>query len=106
MADLIVTVTQLEQSPTSEAVMREHRVRVDRPVDKGGRDQGPMGGELLLAALGGCFMSNLVAAARARAMTVEGLAVVVHGTLGAAPPRFEAIEMEVRGRPHQDPPRQ
>jgi putative redox protein len=57
-----------------------------------------MGGELLLAALGGCFMSNLIAAAVARAAKVEGLAVVVRGSLAAAPPRFASIEMEVRGR--------
>ena len=57
-----------------------------------------MGGELLLAALGGCFMSNLIAAAGARSVTVEGLAVVVRGSLGAAPPRFASIEMEVQGR--------
>ena len=57
-----------------------------------------MGGELLLAALGGCFMSNLIAAAVARSVTVDGLAVVVRGSLAAAPPRFAAIEMEVLGK--------
>ena len=98
MADLEVTVTQLQESTTSESVMREHRVLVDRPVAKGGRDRGPMGGELLLSALGGCFMSNLIAAAAARSVTIDGLAVVVRGSLGAAPPRFTAIELEVRGR--------
>jgi len=66
MADLVVTVTRLQQTSTSESALREHRVLVDRPADKGGQDRGPMGGELLLAALGGCFMSNLIAAAAAR----------------------------------------
>ena len=56
-----------------------------------------MGGELLLVALGGCFMSNLVAAAAARNIAVEGLQVTVRGTLAAAPPRFDAIDLEVRG---------
>ena len=98
MADLIVTVTRVRQTSTSESAIREHKVLVDRPTDKGGQDRGPMGGELLLAALGGCFMSNLIAAAGARAVTVDGLAVVVRGSLAAAPPRFASIEMEVRGR--------
>src|SRR5258705_7836828 len=98
MADLTITVTRVQQSPTSEIAIREHRVLVDRPTDKGGQDRGPMGGELLLAALGGCFMSNLIAAAAARSVMVEGLAVVVRGSLGAAPPRFASIEMEVQGR--------
>jgi putative redox protein len=98
MADLIVTVTRVQQTSTSESAIREHKVLVDRPTDKGGQDRGPMGGELLLAALGGCFLSNLIAAAGARAVTVDGLAVVVRGSLAAAPPRFASIEMEVRGR--------
>src|SRR6266849_2808464 len=98
MADLVVTVKQLQEAPTSESAIREHKVLVDRPGDKGGQDRGPMGGELLLAALGGCFMSNLIAAAGARSVTVEGLAVVVRGSLAAAPPRFASIAMEVQGR--------
>ena len=40
---------------TSEATMGRHRVLIDRPTAKGGADAGPMGGELFLAALGGCF---------------------------------------------------
>src|SRR5579863_9424222 len=51
---------------TTEAAMRTHRVLIDRPGEKGGADAGPMGGELFLASLGGCFMSNLLAAIRAR----------------------------------------
>ena len=98
MPDLVVTVTRVQQTSTSESAIREHTVLVDRPRDKGGQDRGPMGGEMLLAALGGCFMSNLIAAAGARAVTVDGLAVVVRGSLAAAPPRFASIEMEVQGR--------
>ena len=65
MAELEVTVRQVQATPTSEGQVREHRVLVDRPAAKGGHDRGPMGGELLLVALGGCFMSNLIAAAAA-----------------------------------------
>ena len=96
MAELVATVVQMETTPTSEGRVREHRVLVDRPAAKGGHDRGPMGGELLLVALGGCFMSNLVAAAAARNVAAEGLEVTIRGTLAAAPPRFEAIDLEVR----------
>ena len=41
-------------------------------------------------------MSNLVAAAAARSVAAEGLEVTIRGTLAAAPPRFEAIDLEVR----------
>ncbi len=98
MADLTVMVTQIENTSTSESTIRQHTVLVDRPADKGGQDRGPMGGELLLAALGGCFMSNLIAAAGARSVTVDGLAVVVRGSLAAAPLRFAAIEMGVQAK--------
>jgi putative redox protein len=98
VSDLVATITQVRGTPTSEGVARDHRVLVDRPTPKGGLDQGPMGDELLLVALGGCFMSNLVAAAGARSIPVERLQVTtVRGQLAAAPPRFDAIELEVRG---------
>lgn len=40
---------------TSTAQVRGHHVAVDRPLERGGDDQGPMGGELILVGLGGCF---------------------------------------------------
>src|SRR5438552_16989334 len=98
MPDLVVTVTRVQQTSTSEGAIREHKVLVDRPRDKGGQDRGPMGGEMLLAALGGCFMSNLIAAAGARAVTVDGLAVVVRGSRGGGAPRFAWIGLGVQGR--------
>ena len=39
-----------------------------------------------------------MAAAGARNIHVEGLEVTVRGALAAGPPRFDAIEMEVRGK--------
>ena len=98
MADLMVTVTQQDMTPTAEGVARQHRVLIDRPKDKGGLDGGPMGGELLLLALGGCFMSNLIAAAGARGVVVDGLTVDVRATLASAPPRFDTITLEVHGK--------
>ena len=56
---------------TSEATIRGHQVSIDRPLEKGGADAGPMGGELFLAAIGGCFMSNLLAAINARKAEVS-----------------------------------
>ena len=73
---------------TSEAVARQHKVLSDRPEAKGGQDQGPMGGELLLMGLGGCFMSNLLAAAAARKAKIENVKVSISDRLEAAPRRF------------------
>jgi putative redox protein len=91
-----VTVTQI--SPTaSEAVARKHSAYCDRPEAKGGTDKGPMGGEMMLMGLGGCFMSNLLAAVKARGLGVSGLHVEVVATLAETPPRFSEIELKVSG---------
>lgn len=98
MPQVKVEVHQIERTTHCVGVARGHRVSIDRPSDKGGQDQGPMGGELLLLGLGGCFMSNLIAALKARELSVEGLAVRVRGTLSGSPPRFTAATLEVEGR--------
>ncbi len=91
---------QLRQvgASTSEAVIRDHRVLIDRPVAKGGADSGPMGGELFLAALGGCFMSNLLAAIKARGVEMSDIQIEVTGTLADSPARFTGIELYIAAR--------
>ena len=88
---------QLRQvsASTSEATFRTHHVLIDRPVEKGGTDVGPMGGELFLAAVGGCFMSNLLAAIRAREAKISDVRTEVIGTVADSPARFSAIELYV-----------
>ena len=78
---------------TSEAAIRSHRISIDRPLEKGGTDNGPMGGELFLASVGGCFMSTLLAAIRARNAEVSGVQTEVIATLAEAPARFTKIEL-------------
>ena len=56
---------------------------------------GPMGGELFLAAVGGCFMSNLLAAIRARESAVRSVQVEVTGTIVDSPARFSAVALAV-----------
>ena len=88
---------QLRQvsSSTSEATLRTHQVLIDRPVEKGGADMGPMGGELFLAAVGGCFMSNLLAAAKTRQIEICNVRVEVRGTIADSPSRFSAVELQI-----------
>ena len=80
---------------TAEGQARTHTVLVDRPTEKGGEDAGMMGGDYLLVALGGCFMSNLLAAIQAREADVRAVRLQVTGTLGSAPGRFTDIEVLV-----------
>jgi putative redox protein len=87
----------LEQvgATTSRATVRSHTVFVDRPVDRGGSDQGPVGGEYQLIALGGCFTSHLLAAIRAREVQINNIKVEVTGTLDGLPERFTEFGLTV-----------
>ena len=60
-----VNVRQIGSS-YSEGTARDHKAIMDRPEAKGGENRGAMGGEHLLMSLGGCFMSNLLAAIQSR----------------------------------------
>ncbi|MGA2599742.1 MAG: OsmC family protein [Bryobacteraceae bacterium] len=94
MTTMKIQVRQVSAS-TSEATLRTHHVLIDRPVEKGGADRGPMGGDLFLASVGGCFMSNLLAAIRARGEQVSDAHLEVIGTIGESPARFSALDLYV-----------
>ena len=91
---LSADITQVGPS-TGSATARSHTVMVDRPVEKGGADRGPLGGEYLLVSLGGCFLSTLLAAVRTREADVSNVRVSVTGTIGGVPERFEAMALRV-----------
>jgi putative redox protein len=92
--ELKIQLRQISAS-ASEAAIGRHRVLVDRPGDKGGSDAGPMGGELFLAAVGGCFMSNLLAGIRAREGEISNVRLEVVGVLTNSPARFAGVELMV-----------
>jgi putative redox protein len=83
---------------TSEATLRSHHLLIDRPPEKGGADLGPMGGELFLASIGGCFMSNLLAAISARDAEISEVRTEVIGTIADSPSRFSAVELHVAAK--------
>jgi putative redox protein len=92
--ELKIQLRQISAS-TSEATIGRHQVLIDRPAAKGGSDAGPMGGELFLAAVGGCFMSNLLAAIGAREAQISDVRVEVVGSLADSPARFSGIELRI-----------
>lgn len=96
MPEIKIQIQQVGAS-TSEATIRRHKVLVDRPEAKGGADLGPMGGDYFLTAVGGCFMSTLLAAIRARGADVSNVRTEVTGTLVENPTRFIAVSLEVSG---------
>ncbi len=95
MADQMKVALHQISVSACEAEFREHRVKIDRPVSKGGSDTGPMGGELFLAAVGGCFMSNLLAAIRARDAKSPESRTEVTAIVDGTPPKFVSMELLV-----------
>ena len=96
MPTIQVKVEQISPA-TSKGTIRQHEVLIDRSEAKGGEDRGAMGGELLLASLGGCFMSTLLAAVKARDAAIANVSIALDGTLEGSPPRFTAIGMKIAG---------
>jgi putative redox protein len=92
--EMKIQIRQVSPS-TAEATLGRHRVLIDRPAAKGGADAGPMGGELFLASVGGCFMSNLLAAIKARDAAISDVQVEVVGFLAESPARFSGVELRV-----------
>lgn len=99
MGQLQAVIEQVGPS-SSRGTVRTHSVFIDRPTAKGGADHGPMGGEYLLIGLGGCFMSNLLAAARARETAISDARVIVSGTIDGAPERFTDFTLSVTATCH------
>jgi putative redox protein len=97
---LRIEVEQIGAS-TAKGVARSHSVFVDRPVAKGGTDRGPLGGEYLLIALGGCFMSNLLAASHARGDALSNVSIAVQATMDGTPERFTDFALTISAR-HED----
>lgn len=97
MPTILATVNQLDHS-SSQGKARDHSLTMDRPEPKGGQDKGPMGGEALLMGLGGCFMSNLLAAAKAREIPISDARLEIAGELADSPARYTAIHMRVSAR--------
>jgi len=95
MANEIKALLRQVSASASEAKMGKHQILIDRPPSKGGSDMGPMGGELFLSAIGGCFMSNLLAAIRARDAEISDVRVEVTGSIVDSPARFVAVGIYV-----------
>ena len=72
--------------------VRDHQVVADGPRWRFGTDDGPAPGELLLAAVGACFVNHLVRFMQFKRATLDGVETRVTGTF-----RFEA-ELEVYDR--------
>jgi putative redox protein len=94
MASVTVLVEQISGT-ASRGNARGFEVVMDRPEAKGGTNAGMMGGEALLNGLGGCLMSNLLAASKVRKVELTKAVLTIEGDLADAPSRFSAIRMAI-----------
>jgi len=94
MPTVTVMVEQISGT-ASRGMARGFAIVMDRPEAKGGTNEGMMGGEALLSSLGGCFTSNLLAAAKARNVGLRNVQVKIEGDLAESPSRFAAIRMSI-----------
>lgn len=94
MSELRLSIKQLNVS-ASQATVREHKVTIDRPTEKDGNNQGPMGGELFLIGLGGCFMSNLLAAIKARNINITDVNIDITSKVAGSPLKFTEIDFQI-----------
>ena len=95
MSDTVNVCLVQSGNTASKGEARNHTLIMDRSEAKGGENAGPMGGEVFLLALGGCFMSNLRAAVAARDTKVENIRLDIRGTLDGNPTRFSAAEIRI-----------
>ena len=95
MPEVTVQLRQVGASTRAALIPRGPTVLVDRPEAKGGADGGPMGGEYFLTAVGGCFMSTLLAAIKAREAPVTNVRTDVEGVLAEDPTRFASVSLLV-----------
>ena len=89
-----IKISQISES-ACESTIRDHHLICDRPEEKAGSNQGPMGGEYFLMGLGGCFTSNLLAAIKARNADVRNIEIEITATFAQSPARFATIELTV-----------
>ena len=95
MAAELQAHVQWVSGTTSLASSGTHSVTIDRPAAKGGSDLGFAGGELFVVGLGGCYMSNLLAAAQGRNIQINAARLNARGVLGEAPVRIVEFILEV-----------
>ena len=103
MAQLQIKLQQIGETAT-RAEAGNYEIIIDRPPEKGGSGKGPMGGQVLLMGVGGCFASTLFAAAKERKIKVTGLKIKLSSELSTSTPaRFSKINIEVTGGEFSDP---
>lgn len=95
MSTLTATVRSLDGHIALGQQEAGHTLVLDRPTATGGTELGFNGGHLLLLGWGGCFKSNLVAAAEGREVKLKRFTIELVGEFENRPNRFKRLVMQV-----------
>ena len=95
MADALHVEARWDGGLSAVATARGHEVRIDEPVEAGGRDGGMMPTELMFAALASCFCLAVAHVAAKRDLELAGLGVTVHAERAGRELRYRRVRVEV-----------
>jgi len=86
------------ESGAEVCIGQRHRLRLDMPVEYGGKGRFPCPDELFFSAAGGCLVTTYLYFMRKLRLRLRGLQVSVKGTVGSAGPsgyRIRGIEAAI-----------
>lgn len=95
MSNLKINLKQCSKS-AMELENDTLKIITDRPIENGGEGKGVVGGKYLLTGIGGCYSSNLLAAAQSRDITIKGLSLDITAAISEEAPKcFSKIDIAV-----------
>ena len=99
MSSYRIELRSLEGGPTAVASSGAYSVITDRPVAAGGRGLGFNGGQLLYAAIAGCYSNDLYREAATLGLRLTRVGIVVDGDFPGrgAPGGPISVDVEVEG---------
>ena len=104
MSSYRVELRSLDGGPTAVASSGAYSVLTDRPASAGGRGLGFNGGQLLYAAIAGCYSNDLYREAATMGITLRRVSIDVDGDFPARgePSLPITVDLEVDGDASED----
>ena len=96
MAQTTVHLRTIQGASAAVGWSGPHTVMIDRSENAGGMGIGFNGGEMLLLAIGGCYVNDIYREATKRNIDVKDVRVVVEGDWGGEPVRAQNVSFSVR----------
>jgi uncharacterized OsmC-like protein len=96
MAQTTVHLRTLQAASSAVGWSGTHAITIDRSEEAGGLGIGFNGGELLLLAIGGCYLNDVYREAAKRGIGVRSVQVAVEADWGGDPIRAQNVSFSVK----------